>query len=433
MNPNPPPLKQPGPLSLRRYGWLVILVTLILMGVLAVCYAVLQTAMPFKAFAVLIKKGNPNLKMTGVSGNLATGPSVASITWGTDPGQRSEILELRVEYNGLADAWANKRLIIEDVGVRKAHIDLTDISTYLNDISTRVTTGSGRSEPASGAAFPRRRRLESVEIRRVLIENVLLSNRHTRFQLSIPRVEWTGFKMTAQGVELGELHVESDRLTLHTGPGRTRPLAGESVTFQKSLTGTVQPLLDAAIRQPISFTLDFTFVPEVPAPAYQFSAADGKLEMATTADGGHALHVRKLDLPALLDATELYGPAAADFPSDLVLEAVAAHDGPLKIVSGSFRLGVATFQIEPAEFAAADRANATVQAVLRTVAGEIRWSLPLKDVPIQFRPRLSASAELAPAEILARVFAGKPHAELDAEEKRAIDVQLPVYFPVPIP
>lgn len=439
MNSEPPPIKPskpPGPLSLQRYGCLVIIVVivaLIILGVFALRYAVLETAVPFKAVASVFESADPNVKITGVTGSLATGPSVASITWGADPAHRSEILDLRVKYNGFADFRKNKRVIIEDLGVRKAHIDLTDLAAKVQ--TSGQISGPGRQAPSesrSASTFPEG--LDSIEIRRVLIEDVLITNRRSEFQLSIPKVEWTGFKATRQGVEAGELHIDSDRLTLHTGPGGTHPLGGETVTFEKSLTGTLQPLLHAAIQQPLSFTADFTFIPEVKAPAFFFSALAGKVELATTADGGHALQVRQLDLPALLDVRKLYGPEAAEFPGDLVLEAAAASDdGPMKIGGGSFRLGVTTFHIEPVEIAAANRDNAVVQAVARMAAGEIRWSLPLKEVPMHFRPRLTARPELPPTEILAQVFAGKTSAELNAEEKRAIDARMPAYFAPPSP
>jgi hypothetical protein len=438
MNSTPPPLKEPSVFSIQRYGCLIILVaviSLIVVGVLALRYLVVGTAVPFKAVARVIEKANPNVKITGITGDLKTGPRVASITWGSDPENRSEILDLRIKYNGYADASAKKRIVIEDVGVKKAHIDLADFGAWTRTTtqsSTLGSTTSGSTSSGSESAFPDE--LDSFEIKRVLIEDVLITNRKSDFRLSIPRVSWSGFSATRKGVEPGELVVESDRLTLHTGPGRTLPMGDEKATFQKTLTGAVQPLLHAAILQPIAFTLDYTFVPEVKAPAFHFSTADGKVVIETTSEGGHAMHIRHLELATYLDPRKLYGPEAADFPSDLVLETVDAPEGgSSKIISGSFRLGVTTFQIEPAEIAAVDSAKAALHAVWRTGAGEIRWTLPLKDWPMQCRPVFSSQPELPPTEILARVFVGKPYAELDAEEKRAVDARMPVYFSTPTP
>ncbi len=432
-------IKQPGPLSFQRYGCLFILVvfvTLLIVILLLVRHVAVGTAVPFRMVAGFIEKVNPNVKITGISGDLSTGPSVKSITWGDDPANPSEILDLRVKYNGYADASAKKRVIIEDAGVRKAHIDLADFGPITRSKTSTTTNGRPYGSRSSGSSSSPANDLgmESFEIKQVLIEDVLITNRHSQFRLSIPKVSWTGFKATKKSVEPGELVVESDRLTVHTIPGRTLPMGNGSVTFQKTLTGTMQPLLHPAILQPINFTLDYTFVPEVKAPAFHFSTADGKVEIATTADGGHALHVKNLDLATFLDPRKLYGKEAADFPSDLVIEAVAApEDGPLTIVSGSFRLGVTTFQIERGEIAGMDSGKAVLRAVWRTGAGEIRWTLPLKDWPMECRPVFSSEPEMEPREILARVFAGKKYAELNAEEKQAVDARIPVYFSTSTP
>jgi hypothetical protein len=435
MDSNPPPLHQPGPLSLRRYGCLVILVLLIVLVIVALLlirHVFVGTAVPFRILANLVQKANPNIKIEGISGDLSNGPSVKSITWGDDPANRSEILDLRVKYNGWANAKATKRIVIEDVGVKKAHIDLADFGPITRTTTTTSSSSSGRgpySSSSSSSSPATDLGMDSIEVKQVLIEDVLITNRHSQFRLSIPKVSWTGFKLTKDTVEPGELVVESDRLTLHTVPGRTVPVGKESVTYQKTLNGTVQPLLHPAILQPINFTLDYSFVPEVKAPAFHFSTAEGKVEIDTNADGSRSLHVRHLNPGEFFDARKLYGKEAADFPSDLVFEAtVAQEDGLLTIVSGNFRLGVTTFQIEPGEIAAADSGKAALRAVSRTGAGEIRWTLPLKDWPVECRPVFSSEPELEPKEILARVFAGKKYEELSVEEKQAVDARIPVYF-----
>jgi len=430
MNSNPPPLPTTGSSFPRRFGCiaaLVLFVCLIIAAVLGARHAIVKTAFPFKAFAAFVESANPNVKITGISGDLSTGPSVASITWGDDPKKRSEILDLRVKYNGFRDARLKNQVIIDDVGVRKAHIDLADFGTFTKTTTTSSTSGTSAgptSGPGSIAST-----LDRLEIKRVLIEDVLITNRHTDFRLSIPKISWTGFVATQKTVEPGEIIIESDRLTLHSGPGQTLPIADASVTFQKAITGTAQPLLHSAIRQPISFALNFTVVPEVKVPAFHFSTAEGKLEIATTADGGQAVHVNGLDPGAFIDAKKIYGAQAADLPTELVLEAVAApEDGPLKIVSGWFRLGTAKFDIEPAEITKDQSTTAKLQAVWKSDAGEIRWSLPLEKAFTEFRPSLTSTADLPPTEILARIFAGKPYAELSSEERRGIDLRVPIYF-----
>jgi hypothetical protein len=163
--------------------------------------------------------------------------------------------------------------------------------------------------------------------------------------------------------------------------------------------------------------------------------ADGKVEWETTEDGGGSLHVRQLDLPTFLDARKLYGENAADLPSSLVLSAVATSGftdghGTINITGGSFRLGAATFQIEPVEFDAADQSNVTLRATFTSDAGKIEWSLPLTNLSHEFHPHVRGTG-LSQEEILARVFFGKPAQELTAEEKKEIESKRSIYFPPP--
>jgi hypothetical protein len=104
--------------------------------------------------------------------------------------------------------------------------------------------------------------------------------------------------------------------------------------------------------------------------------------------------------------------------------------GTIDITGGSFRLGAATFQIEPLEIGAADQSSATLRAVSTTDAGKIEWSLSLANVGHEFHPHLS-SASLSPEEILARVFFGKAVQELSPEEKKEIGTKRAIYFPLP--
>ena len=222
---------------------------------------------------------------------------------------------------------------------------------------------------------------------------------------------------------------------MHTEAGRTVSLNGQNVTFQKTLTGTALPALHPALKQALPFVVDVSFLPQGKVGAYHVVFADGKLEGETTSDGGGSLHVRHLDLPAFLDGRKLFGDQAADLPSDLVLSAVATSgftdgQGSVNITGGSFRLGMATFQIEPLQFETSDQSGVTLQAVASTDAGKITWSLPLSNLAKDYHPRLSATG-IPPEEVLASVFVGKPYAELTPEEKKAVDARRPIYFPPP--
>ncbi|EDY17679.1 hypothetical protein CfE428DRAFT_4718 [Chthoniobacter flavus Ellin428] len=456
MDPNSP--NQPS--GCRKHGCLIAILTLVVLIVVAgaaAYYTIFHTAMPFRLVANMMQKANPSMRIEGIDGNLSTGVSVASIKWGDAPGSPSEITGLRIRYNGYEDAGKTHRLVINDVGVNRAHIDIADLpsnngvttsqsTTVVNSngtTTTTTTTSSGSSANApnpftamananNGSGFPQG--LDSVEVRNVSILDVLITNRNVpEFRVSIPKIEWTGFKATPDSFEPGVLTIESDRLAVATNPGRTVTVEGQSTAFQKSIIGMVQPALHPAIKQSISFSADVSFVPKGGAlRPYHFVAADGKLEINEALDGSGAVHARQLDLAGLIDPRKLFGDQTADLPSDLVLNAVVAKgfeegNGTMKIVDGSFRLGTTTFEVQPLEFSKAALAQINLKAVAKTDAGNITWSLPLAKFGSEYHPSLAAQG-MSPGDVLAHLFAGKAYAELSADEKKTIDARIPVYF-----
>ncbi|HEY3898439.1 MAG TPA: hypothetical protein VGM54_07490 [Chthoniobacter sp.] len=423
MNPTTPPAPR------QRHGCLIVLAlftALFIVAVLVVYHLVMRTPMPYRIIASAIEKANPAVKITGITGNLSSGIGIESIAWGDDPQKRSEILGLQIKFAATADRSGKYRLVVHDVGVRKAHVDLADFGP---------ASGSSSSTSSSPSPTNPQTMLESLDVERVSIEDVLITDRASSFRLSIPKIEWTGFKWTPTSLEPGTLLVESDRLTIHTIPGRTVSLNGRKVTFQKSFTGTALPALHPAVKQAIPFIADVGYPAQGQIRGCHVEIADGKLEWETTEDGGGSLHVRKLDLPSYIDARKLFGEKAADLPSDLVLSAVATSGftdghGTINITGGNFRLGAATFQIEPEEFGAPEQSSATLRAVFTSDAGKIEWSLPLANLGHEFQPRFS-SPSLSPEEILAHVFFAKAAQDLSPEEKKEVDSKRSIYFPLP--
>src|SRR5271170_19188 len=106
MNASSPSNSPDQPSVFRRHGCLIALVaiaTIVVFAVMLGLHAVVGTSMPYRMIASIIEKANPNVKIEGITGDLKTGFGVSSITWGDDPASRSEILDLRVKYNGYND------------------------------------------------------------------------------------------------------------------------------------------------------------------------------------------------------------------------------------------------------------------------------------------------------------------------------------------
>lgn len=456
------------PSFFRRYGCLIFLVAVVLLvvgGFLFARYMIFSTPLPYRIVAKMIEKANPNMRIDGLTGDLKSGMNVSSITWGQVPGSPSEILGLRVRYNGYGDAGKTHRIVINEAGVKRAHIDLADLpsatstttqttvvspgstttTTVDGGTTTTTTTTTSTSSPGTYTSTTSTTRLspsaptlpngiESIEIERVNIEDVLITNRNNSdFRISIPKIEWTGFKMTQTSFEPGVLTVESDRLSLHTERGRKVQIDGQDVAFQKLLKGMAQPALHPAIKQPIAFAADLSFLPQGDVRPAHILMDDGKLEINVAADGGGSVHARQVDLAGYIDSKKIFGDQAADLPSEIVLSAEAAPgfsdgNGSMKISGGSFRLGASTFQIQPLEFTKAAQNGASLKAVLKTDVGNITWELPLANFGDEYHPQLTSPA-MEPREAVSRVFTGRSYQQLSAEEKKEIDARVPVYFP----
>lgn len=466
MSSNTSPESYPQPSFLRRHGcltFLAVVVLLLVAGVLFARYMIFSTPLPYRIVAALIEKANPNVHISGLTGDIQKGLNVGSITWGQMPGSPSEIRDLRIRYNGYGEAGKTHRIVLNEVAVSRAHIDLADLPTTNSTTTTTTTTSGGTattttveggatstttvsSSSSSGTSTTMTSRtragsagptlpagVESFEIERVSIEDVLITNRNSPFRLSIPKIAWTGFKVTPTSFEPGLLTVESDRLTLRTEAGRKVSLEDTDVTFQKLLKGVAQPALHPAIKQPIAFAADLTFLPQGDVRPFHILLDDGRLEISGTADGAGSVRARQVDLASYIDPKKVFGDQAADLPSEVVVSAVATAgfadgSGSMKIAGGSFRLGVAKFQIQPLEFTKADQNAAVLKAVLKTDAGEIVWELPLANFGDDYRPRLT-SPGMPPEEAVSRVFTGRSYQQLSPEERKAVDERVEVYIP----
>jgi hypothetical protein len=323
----------------------------------------------------------------------------------------------------------SRQLIFSDVGVSRAHLDVSDIHWQ----STNTTTSPTVSRPnQANPALPAN--LSAFRIDRVSFEDVLITNRHTGFHLEIPKIEWTGFKVTDDAVEPGNITVQSDRLDIRTRPGRTVPIAGKPFPFQKTLEISAKPQLHPALRQPLACLVDFSLPPRGEMMSWHIAAADGAIE-ASGSGGSGQISVRDFDAARLLDSAALFGRAAPDLPTDLTFKLTTTSDpAAWRLAGGQFRLGTAQFEIHPCVSPRQLAIPAVIRAVAHVGPEEISWLLPVPaaDEFPPFQPRFSANPEIPLPAVLALVFFGKPYAELSAAERAAIDAKVPAYTP-PVP
>lgn len=381
------------------------LVTFVLAVVVCGYIVVMHTAFPFRVLASLMEKGgtNVNLKITGITGSISSGFGIKSMRW-----TGGEIADTRVTYSGFSDLWSRKELILRDIHVGKAHIDVTGWTN---------TTAQTKSQPANAPAnVPANGSGESplnlFEIDRLTIEDVVLTNRLTGFSLVMPMLEWTGFKATKGNVEFGQLTADTDRLKLAT---RDSHAAG----FQKVVEGTLLPKLHPMIRRPIDFTADFGYAQS--NVTCRVRAFDGKFDFEAKPDHTASLNCTGLNLADYFDAP---------LPQDVTLAVAVVADSqtktyPIKLLGGSFKLGVSTFEI-PAQ----DSTDIhPVLAVSRADGEDFSYELVPSEKSPPFQLRLTAKPPLNSQDTLAKVFYGKLYAELTSDEQADIAHKLPSFAP----
>jgi len=424
----------------RRSGLKVLLIVLgglalLFLGILfGGYYLLMHTAVPLRMFGAMLTSGaNPeNIKIDGISGSISKGFRIQKIRWGKAETGASEIRDVRLAYNNFWDLMGGRRVVFREIRIGSAHLDLTGSEKLFSQIADNSADESDQSsddvDPTNAVVWtnssrvsrhaPPRQRPGLVQIDRVSVEDVFITNRANGFSLSIPTIEWTGFKSLNGKVELGDLKIESDRLKVTTLPGEEMELQGKKKKFDKKLEGTVLPRLHAAIRQPIAFTVDVRH--DGTSLAWRLKAFDGKLEADRFEDGSESLKCQDLDLAAYIDAP---------LPQHLSLEATLSGSTDLKdgVRKGSFTLGRKTFTIEPLELEASGNTSKTNQAktnqlaaVCRSGNSEFTYRVIIPDQVWKAEQRLAATPAMTPEETLAQVFYEKSFVQLSEQEQQAV-------------
>ena len=269
------------PSALRRHGCLIfviVVVVLVLAGVLTIYHIAFGTAVPFRIFAGIMEKANPNLHIEGITGDLKTGLQVASITWERYSGRPSRNSRPAcVRYNGYGDAGKTHRLVFNEIGVsprahrprgssfeHQYHHDANDNGDEWLQHDHRHDDEHGHLHvhldgdderrcfrpPLDG--FPQG--LESIEVERVSIEDVLITNRQVPdFRISIPKIGVDWIQSHAQECRAGVCSPSKATASCCTPLRAARCRStGTTWAFQKLVTVTAQPALHPALKRSLS-------------------------------------------------------------------------------------------------------------------------------------------------------------------------------------
>lgn len=378
------------------------IVALVVALLVAAWVIVMHTSVPLRAVAGMIESGDPDshIKITGVSGTLSSGLAFKSMKW--DDG---ELGDVRVKYSGIMDVVRRKKLILHEVRVGKALINITETGEEGDetDSPTEHPTSEKSGEPP----------LKLFQIDRLTLENIMVKNPATGFSLSIPALEWTGFKAEKGNVAFGKLTADSDHLKLATSDA-------PDPQYQTRVDGTIMPKMHSLIRKPIRFMVDMGMADE--RMVFHLKAFEEGLEMVKVTDQTCQINVRGVNLADYFDAP---------LPQSLALEAVlenagAEENGLLDVRGGEFQLGMRKFEIQPAKVdePVGEQTVVVLTAVSRDGESELRYEIVQSGTDGTPMQRLSGVPPLGPEDTLATVFYGKRFAALAPADQKVVTSRL---------
>ncbi len=358
---SPPPVPVPRKRRMGCGGCLitgVIVAAVLIVGLIGTSYYIIfQTALPFKwVVSAFLPRGG---SIEGVHGSITSGFTIRSVRWPGPEGQMCEINDVRFKSTGWRSLTQQKELIISEVNVSKAHLYVstknvkTSTTHWESTSSTSSSTGAssnGPGTPANPPLPPTKPPVSPLDFKllridRIHIGDVYLKDVNSGFEFAMPTLDYTGFKIQNNKVDLGDLHIESDRLDVRTDPGRTVQLQGKQVTFQKLFTGTVKPRLSKSVIRPINFTLDVDLTDDH-AFTYRLIAFDQRLDVFKDKEQAEFYHIKDLPLSSYLSMDPYDLPLMVTVDGSVPGKNAVDPD-KIKPPTGNFMLGATTFVVKP--------------------------------------------------------------------------------------
>ncbi len=385
---------------------------LLFLTVIALIYYVaMHTSWPLRSVASAIEKqGEPvNLRLKGVSGSISSGMQIKSMEWKT-----GQVTDVRIKYNGIIDILYSRRLILHEIHVGKAHLDITGF----NPDSLHDKNG-GPAQNANGSHEDSPLKLFQIE--RLSLNDIEIKDDATGFLLAIPTILWTGFKAENGKIEFGDLTASSDRLTIETS-------SSTSPEFQRHIQAVVLPKLHSTIRNPIRISIEFAYSND--KIKYKCDAFDGKLTIATQPDQSTIAQCQGLNLDEYFDAV---------LPRELTVTTIQSEDfqklNSLEIRGGSFKLGKRTFTVTPQKL----ERVAEAKRISTTLATSDEGGIPMNyDIVVvgneQGIPtvgqQVTSTPPMSPHEVLAQLFYAKSVTELSDAEQQELEKTTVSFRPI---
>jgi len=365
---------------------------LILALILSIYLVLKHTAIPMRIAASAMAGAEPDaVLMTGISGSSASGYHIARIESG-----KNVFEDVRLHTTGMLRMIREKEFIVYDAYVGKARITADFLAS---DTESQSESGDTSSSTRNEDNF-------YIQIDRLSLNDMVITDSLTGAEISIPKFEWTDFKAGKGKFDIGNIHLESNKLSVQTS---------KPAPDQQRIEAAIFPDIHERLLKPITIVAEFHH--ENNQITGEFQAFDGALSLSDDADGNGKLVVKDLHLADFID-----GPLPRDIQINVVMLRSESEGEPRKNhLSGSFQLGNVPFIINPVVLTESTGAAAMVATGKH---GDTKFRYAFTNTKegdeANLKPLLTSEPPMNAEAMLARIFFDAKLNDLDPDTRQTL-------------
>jgi hypothetical protein len=405
------------------FGCLGILIGVPILLVMIGYFVLMHTAVPLRFLENTLNQ-DKSLKIEGIGGSISKGFTIESIRYMNPAGNESVLEGLALQWGDIIRMNRNQELVIEKIGLRRAHI-FVDTS----DKSATTSSSGGTTSSSSSSSMGK---LNLFEIKNVDVREVVVESTTGDFKLELAQILMKGFRLQGNQLDLAALSVGSNFLNLNLEDAQPDTIAGNPVSFTRRIVGEIKPEMHKSLTQKIDFTVDLGAVAgQLVSRARGFN---GAVESVNLGPLGHKTTTIKDFTPSDFFAPDLSGPVSK---LSMVIhtpeKAAEAGPRPANLESGNFTLGSTLFTMAPQVLnhdpSKPDELADPIIATSQRDGLEITATLTQYQEPPFFRVGLSSKPPRESRDLIALLWFGKPYSDLPADQAATVDATEKRNFP----
>ena len=425
----PPPLREPFITDKTPkknnclFGCLGIFIGVPVLLVIIGYFVLMHTAIPWQLLAKGLNQ-DKNIKIEGIGGSISRGFTIESIRYTNASGNLSVLEGLALQWGDIGRMKSNQEFIIEQIGLRRAHI-------YIDPSGKSTPTTSTSSHSSASSSSSSVDKLNLFEIKNVDIREVVVESTTGDFKLELDQILMKGFRIKDNQFDLATLSIGSNFMDLNLENATTDTIAGNPVPFTRRIVGVLKPETHKSLTQKIDFTVELGAVGgQMVSRARAFNGAVEAVKLSTM--GPDSITVKDFS-PADYFSPDFCGPVSK-LSMTIQDSVLTAEAGPMqsKLESGNLTLGNTLFTMAPQVLnkeSASGKPSDPIVATSQLDGHEITATLEQMEEAPFFRVGLSSTPQREQRDLISLLWFGKSYADLPADQSSAADAIEKQHFP----